>query len=258
MSTAQTFGQQYDALQSQWRQYAIDRKRHYLRYLPPRGPVDFVLVAKMPSIAENEPKNTPYGEFPAPEPYLNLLLSMGDLILNYGAHRHLCKPGETYYLTDLGKCAMPAKVAKGKTQEEEFNFWHPEFLEELKLVAKPNATVVPVGSATGNFLKGKCEEDPRSFPYRLANPILHWSRAAISAARMASSLFPMEWEEFQRTTSWEDLRCSTEEIFSEVGLSQYMDPVERRLKDKFADFHRHYMFTYKKEMPLRWPDVSDA
>ena len=37
-----------------------------------------------------------------------------------------------------------------------------------------------------------------------------------------------------------------------------MDPVERRLKDKFADFHRHYMFTYKKEMPLRRPDVSDA
>ena len=70
--------------------------------------------------------------------------------------------------------------------------------------------------------------------------------------------FPLEWKEFKRTTGWEDLRNSTEEIFSEAGLSQYMDPVERRLKDKFANFDRHYMFTYKKEMPLRRPDVSDA
>ncbi len=180
------------------------------------------------------------------------------MILNYGAHRHLCKPGETYYLTDLGKCAIPAKVAKGKIEEKEFDFWHDKFLEGLKLVAKPNATVIPVGSATGNFLKRKCEEDPLSFTWRLAAPILHWTTAAIVAAKMASSLFPKEWKEFQGTTGWEDLRSSTEEIFSEAGLSQYMDPVERRLKDKFADFHRHYMFTYKKEMPLRRPDVSDA
>ncbi len=74
MSTAQTFGQQYDALQSQWRQYAIDRKRHYLPYLPPRGPVDFVLVAKMPSISEKEAKLTPYGKYPKLEPNVNLLL----------------------------------------------------------------------------------------------------------------------------------------------------------------------------------------
>ena len=258
MTTAQTFSEQYDALQCQWRQDAIHRKRHYLRYLPPCGPVDFVLVAKMPSIAEKEAKVTPYGKFPAPEPHYNLLLSMGDLILNYGAHRHLCKPGETYYLTDLGKCAIPAKVAKGKIEEKEFDFWHDKFLEELKLVAKPTATVIPIGSATGTFLKRKCEEDPLSFTWRLAAPILHWTTAAIVAAKMASSLFPKEWKEFQGTTGWEDLRSSTEEIFSEAGLSQYMDPVERRLKDKFADFHRYYMFTYKKEMPLRRPDVSDA
>ena len=258
MTTAQTFREQYDALQCQWRQYAIDRKRHYLPYLAPRAPVDFVLVAKIPSISEKEAEVTPYGKYPKLEPYVNLLLSMGDLILNYGAHRYLCKSGETYYLTDLGKCAMPAKDAKGKTQEGEFNFWYPKFLEELKLVAKPDATVIPVGSGTGNFLKRKNEEGQGGFPFRLANPILHWSRAAISAARMASSLFPVEWKEFKRATGWEDLRNSTEEIFSEAGLSQYMDPVERRLKDKFADFDRHYMFTYKKEMPLRRPDVSDA
>ena len=37
MTTAQTFSEQYDALQCQWRQDAIHRKRHYLRYLAPCG-----------------------------------------------------------------------------------------------------------------------------------------------------------------------------------------------------------------------------
>ena len=108
MTTDQAFREKYDVLQSQWRQYAIEeRRRHYLRYLPPRGPVDFVLVAKMTSISKKEAEEVEPGERPYIEPHYNLLISIGDFILNYGAHRHLCKPGETYYLTDLGKCAIP-------------------------------------------------------------------------------------------------------------------------------------------------------
>ena len=118
-------------------------------------------------------------------------------------------------------------------------------------MAKPDTTVIPVGSATGNFLKGQ-----PNFPYRLMEPILHWSRAAVSAAKMASSLFPHEWEEFRQATSWEDLRASTEEILSEAGLVQHMDDIHRKHSGKFGDMQIHYMFTYKKEMPLRRPDLS--
>ena len=244
------FGEQYGNLQSQWRQLAKDHCHQYLKYLTPRAPVDFVLVAKMTSIGEKDAAEVPPGEFPdiAPPGY-NLLTSMGDLILNYGAHRHLCRPGERYYLTDLGKCAIPPKYAKGKIQNEEFTAWYPMLLDELRLVAKPEATVVPVGSATGNFLKAQ-----PNFPYRLTTPILHWSTAAVSAAKMAGSLFPREWDEYRRNTCWEDLRASTEEIFTAAGLGQHMDDVHRRFKDKFGEFHAHYMFTYKKEMPLKRTD----
>ncbi len=255
MTTDQdSIGEQYDALQGKWRQLAIDHEHHYLQYLAPRAPVDFVLVAKMPSISEQATAKIPPGEYPATDPpSFNLLLSLGDLILNYGAHRHLCKPGETYYLTDLGKCALPPKQAKGRLQEKEFIDWYPMLLKELELVAKPAATVIPVGSTTGYFLKRQ-----PNFPYALTEPILHWSTAAIVAAKMAASLFPQEWKEFRQATSWEDLRASSEEIFLEAGLGQHMDVVHHRFKGRFKDMHRHYMFTYKKEMPLRRPDVSDT
>ncbi|MCE2501723.1 MAG: hypothetical protein J4G13_12820 [Dehalococcoidia bacterium] len=241
----------YENLQSKWRQLAIKRKRQYLQYLAPRARVDFVLAGKMTSIGEKDAAEIPPGEYPDIDPPgYNLLTSIGDLILNYGAHRHLCQPGERYYLTDLGKGAVPPKYAKGKTQKEEFTAWYPMLLEELKLVAKPDTTVVPIGSATGDFLRAQ-----PNFPYRLTTPILHWSRAAVSAAKMAGSLFPREWDEYRRSTSWEDLRTSTEEIFIEAGLGQHMDAVHRCFKDKFREFHAHYMFTYKKEMPLKRPDA---
>ena len=246
-----SFREQYKNLQSQWRQLAIKRKRQYLQYLAPRAPVDFVLVGKMTSISEEDANKIPHGKYPdVPAPGYNLLISIGDLILNYGAHRHLCRPEEKYYLTDLGKCAVPPKSANGKILKEEFTAWYPMLLEELKLVAKPEATVVPVSSATWSFLKAQ-----PNFPYRLTTPILHWSTAAVSAAKMASSFFPREWDKYRRSTSWEDLRASTEEIFTEADLGQHMDCVHSRFKDKFREFHAHYMFTYKKEMPLRRPDA---
>ena len=64
MTTDQdSLGEQYDALQSQWRQLAIDHEHHYLQYLAPRAPVDFVLVAKMTSINEQAAAEIPPGEY---------------------------------------------------------------------------------------------------------------------------------------------------------------------------------------------------
>ena len=242
-----SFQERYSALQSQWHQATVQHKHHYLKYLAPRSPVDYVLVAKMTSIPQQDADTLPPGAYPAiPPPHYNLLLSLGDLSLNYGARRHLCRPGETYYVTDLGKCARPPKLAKGKTQEEEFTYWYPMLLKELELVAKPNAKVVPVGSATWEFLKRQLE-----FPWPLTHPVLHWSASAIVAAKMASSFFPQEWEDFRQTTSWDDLLASSAEILEEADLGRHVDSIDRRFKDKFGDTHRHYMFTYKMQMSLR-------
>ena len=228
---------------------SIEHGHHYLTKVAPRGLVDFVLVAKMTSINERDTATTPPGQFPStPPPHRDLFLSLGDLALHYGARRHLCRPGETYYATDLGKCALPPKQAKGRTEEAEFEWWYEALLEELKLVAVPEATVVPVGSATGSFLQRQ-----RAFPYRLTAPILHWSRAAIVASKMASSFFPREWAEFRDNTTWKTLLASTEETLEEAGLEGHLANVGERIKSGFHDRDLHLMFTYKMQMPTLRP-----
>ncbi len=251
--TQPTFRQRYDDLQNKWRQFAISHDDYYLQYLPPSAPVDFILVGKMTSIDEKAASNLSPGKYPNIETVpFNLYATLGDWVLNYGAHRHLCKPGETYYLTDLAKCAIPPKLAKGKHQEKKFSDWYPLLLEELKLVTKPKATVIPIGSATSEFLRRQ-----ENFPYPLTDPILHWSRAAVAAAKMASSFFPHEWKEFKGAAGWEDLRASIEQILAQADLSQHMDAVQK-FEGKFTEMYLHYMFTYKKEFPLRRQDVSET
>ena len=118
------------------------------------------------------------------------------------------------------------------------------------MVAKPTATVIPVGRATWNFLRKQA-----GFPYRLVGPILHWGKQTVGAAQMASTLFPLEWEEYRQTQAVKDLGKSIEETFAQAGLSQYTHEVTQRITKEFREIDRHYMFTYKKQMPLLRPDV---
>ena len=72
VTSDQTFKEQYDALQSQWRQLAINHGHQYFQYLAPRSPVDFVLVAKMTSIGEKAASEIPPGHYPdVGPPYFN-------------------------------------------------------------------------------------------------------------------------------------------------------------------------------------------
>ncbi len=251
MTTDLDFHQQYETLQAQWRQHAINRKRHYLPYVSPSSKVDYVLVAEIPNVDEKkaEAENVKWGDYPLTEfdAPKSIFTSLGDLTLHYAARRHLCKTGETYYITDLGKAAIPAGEAK-KLQMKEFSFWYCEFLKELELVAKPTATIIPVGSATSKFLKRKPKTD---FAGRmLAEPILHWSKQVTGAAKMASGFFPNEWRKFQEKTGVEDIIRTTRAAYTEAGLNKYFGPAQSRLKRSFKEIDKHYMFTYKKQMSL--------
>ena len=243
----------YDRMQNEWRQCAKVRKCHYIAFAPPQSRVDFVLVAMMPSVNEKAADGVPFGDYPLNESDApnGLYSALGDLILHHSVRRYLCERGEKYYITDLAKAAIPAGKVTPKLQREEFNFWYPKLLDELNLVAKPTATIIPVSHTTANFLRDINDK----LPYRLTHPILHWSRQLTAAAKMASSFFPKEWSTFQKTATLKDVLETTEEAFKDAGLSQYFSAVSSRLKEEsFGDMEKHYMFTYKKQLPLKRKD----
>ncbi|MDE2808120.1 MAG: hypothetical protein OXN90_06835, partial [Gemmatimonadota bacterium] len=144
--------------------------------------------------------------------------------------------------------AIPPSEARGKLQEDEFRFWYPRLLEELELVAKPTAIVIPVGRATWNLLQKQS-----GFPYRLAGPVLHWGKQTVGAALMASTLFPEEWQVYRQTPIVKELSKSIEETFAQAGLIQHTHEVTQRITKQFREIDKHYIFTYKKQMPLLRP-----
>ena len=253
MTADRDFHQQYETLQAKWRQHAKNHKSHYLPYAPPRGKVDYVLVAEIPNVdvKKAEAENVEWGDYPLDEfePPKSLYGSLNDLTLHYACRRYLCKAGETYYITDLGKAAIPASQVKSADKRREFDFWYPKFLEELALVAKPTGTIIPVGRTTYHFLSKKPNTD---FGDRiLANPILHWSKQLVAAAKMASSFFPNEWEQFQESVGVKEVLKTTQAAYREAGLSRYFKSIKPRLLKEFKERDKHYMFTWKKEMHIR-------
>src|SRR5208337_1287438 len=96
--------------------------------------------------------------------------SMEDFILHFCARRYLCKPQERYHITDLSKGAMHVKQA-GLLRMERYDRWYPLLLEEIDLVAYPNAGIVTVGKVVSRHL------EERNF-LRSFTPVIHYSGQA--------------------------------------------------------------------------------
>ena len=175
-----TFEQAYAKLEEEFRhRVAMDEERWgidsvYLPTVMPNGPVDFVLVAMEPSMGTKSKEET---QGWIDEGGRNFCNSTEDFILHFCARNYLCRNGETYHVTDLAKGAMPTK-AKAAGNAGKYEDWYPLFEEELGLIAKPNARIISIGKAVGQFLseKGLHGHDCT---------ILHYSPQAIRHRRRA-------------------------------------------------------------------------
>ena len=60
----------------------------------------------------------------------------------------------TYHITDLSKGAMRVTDASSSLalRYERYKRWYPLLCEEIKLVARPNAPIIPVGHVVRDFL----------------------------------------------------------------------------------------------------------
>ena len=128
----------------------------YLPRMEPTSQVDYILVGGMePSfnwarnVEEGEERvgngtAQNYGELPTQrkDPLTLLILAM---------KRYLCRPGETYHMTDVSKGAMPGTVA-ALDADRRYGEWYPLLLEEIAIVGKPGGPVIAIGGKVRKFL----------------------------------------------------------------------------------------------------------
>lgn len=107
--------------------------------------------------------------------YRNLYGSPEDLSLCYAIEHWLIRRGEGYYLTDMGKCAMPVKYA-ARTRERRFDLCFAHFAAEIALL-QPCA-IIAVGGVTFRALH---ERRLPGWPPIFS--ILHFSRQAAGHRR---------------------------------------------------------------------------
>ena len=162
------FSEKYTALERKFRDRVAQDKECFgleslfLPNIAPQVPVDFVLIGSEPSTGGGPSKSQ---VFRSPK---NFSGSCEDFILHLCIKEYLCVEGETYYLTDLSKGAMPVKEASKSDPNQRYKAWYPLLRDELKLVSKPSTRIIAIGGKAWDFLsKQKAQQ--------LNGRVLHYS-----------------------------------------------------------------------------------
>ena len=239
-----TFAEQYKALEGRFRTQAGAEGSVFLPNVPPAVPVDFVFIAMEPSL---QSWSTSPGDARAriAAGFMNFLFSMEDFILHFCVRSYLCGQGETYYLTDLTKGAMPVTRAQ-KNRRERYDLWYPLLLEELAIVAKPSARIYTVGGQVQCYLRRK------GFGWHTVR-LLHYSGQAARYRERAVQGREREFARFAQTLRHEAVLAMAEKVMVEAGLPSEMvgKTLARLGRCKLTDSRKKLIFTYYAEFTRR-------
>ena len=152
-----TFEEAYSALEDDFRQRVEGDKHSGMKciFLPniwPTAPVEYVLIGMEPSLgrwAKGKGKSRlEDAQRRIDQGFRNFC---GVWILHYPVRTFLCQDGESYYITDLAKGAMPTNE-EGSGNEKKYDEWYPLLEKELGLVAKPDAKIISIRNKVGQLL----------------------------------------------------------------------------------------------------------
>ena len=234
-----SFSEQYAALECKFKEQVKKDNEDFgiescfLANVAPKAQVDYVIVAMEPS----RPANI--------DSIKNFAVSVEDFILHFCAKEYLCK-GEcerTYHITDLSKGAMRVSDASSSPalRYERYKRWYPLLCEEIKLVARPNAPIIPVGHVVRDFLTVQKTSD-------LKAEILHYSQSAGPHRTKMPKRYPEQFSEFKDTVDLSDIKKAAKRVLGEAGLGP--DEPQKTLKrlqrgKKLTKSRKQLMFTYK-------------
>lgn len=116
---------------------------------PAGGVVRYVFIAQEPSASWTRGKSRlELAERMDKDPHLrNFNGSLWDFILRWSARKWLLRPGEAFYLTDLGKCAVIGAQVQ-LTRGRRYTNCSPFLSQEIALYGHTLRAIIPLGGET--------------------------------------------------------------------------------------------------------------
>ena len=161
------------------------------------------------------------------------------MILHFCVRRFLCERGQHYQITDFSKGAMLVKRASG-ARDERYDRWYPLLLEEIDLIATPDARIVAVGKTVAEHLQRL--EFPRRF-----TPIIHYSPLAALARSARLKGHEDGFRAFKDSVSLEDVLATARDVLEESRVPTEICALVRSglERTQLSTSHRQLIFNYK-------------
>jgi hypothetical protein len=238
MRADRSFHDKYRELEKRMKALAESEGDIFLPNTEPEDPVQYVLICMEPSLGRWA-SSADEARSKVEAGFRNFLFSIEDFILHFCARHYLCQPEECYHITDLSKGAMLVKRA-GVARMERYDRWYPLLLEEIDLVAYPNAGIVTVGKAVSRYLEQR--DFPRSF-----TAVIHYSGQAAPARNAGISGREDSFHEFRESVSLEDVVSTAEGVLkaSRVPPEIYDDTMARLAGSHLTTSRKKLIFSYK-------------
>lgn len=238
METNVRFLASYQAIEARMRKLSQLEGSLYTPCPQPIGPVDYIFLCMEPSL---DGRSIEEASAKLSRGFLNFLPGgMGTSILHFCIRRYLCVAGQRYHITDLSKGGMPVAGA-GKGRIDRWDAWYPVLLDELKLVAKPDARVFAVGRHVEEYLDGK-----RNFPWKPVQPLVHYSPLASGAWAKTVREHQEAFERFRNTVTIDEVLATATDVLTELSLPHVQkESLERLAKRPLSDSSKKLIFSYK-------------
>lgn len=214
----------------------------YLPNMLPDSPANFVFICMEPSLGTWAGRDGSKAQKMLDLGFKNMAWSMEDFILHDSIQRFLLGPGQTYYITDVSKGAMTIDAAN-VDRDERYARWYPLLLEELTLLAAPNAMFFSVGRAVTQCLQ------QLGFPFAL-HEILHFSRQAAKSRTKSVLGREQEFDAFASSISADDIRATAEDRLDQSGMSPTLVQkiiAQLTRSGSLSESRKMLAFTYKTQ-----------
>lgn len=204
----------------------------------PLGPVEYVFICMEPSLSRWA-RSAEEANSKVEAGFQNFLSSIEDFILHFCIQEYLGAPTQKYHITDLSKGAMLVKRA-GFARTQRYDRWYGLLLEELDLVATPEAGVFAVGNAVARHL------ERRAFP-KPFRQVIHYSGLAARARAAYIVGHENSFEEFKNSVSLQRLIATAEDVLraSAVPASFRDETLARLAKSRLSESRQQLIFNYK-------------